>query len=199
MKGRYYVLEGLDGVGKSALAKGLREHHPDWLYVAEPGGTPIADTLRKIVKKGLNGEPISCVSETLMFMAARMQLIDNIIVPALHAGKTVLSDRNWITSLMYQGHGFDKPELIKALHKSITEFMPKPDLYLYVHLSLEDRIKRIAMRGKETDRLESRDSDYYVKVYNGYETWAESTSNVIILDGAKSKEQCLVRALTCLR
>lgn len=198
MSGKYYVIEGLDGTGKSTLIEKLKTAHPEWIFVAEPGGTPIGQRLRTLVKEGLGNEVITPISELLMFSAARTQLLSQVIAPALVEGKTVVSDRNWISTLMYQGHGFGTFAIntVLELHRLILKDLPVPDEYLYLSLSMEQRALRLRHRGETPDRLESRNSDYYVKVHNGYESWAKAHSNVHKLDASKSADDVFMAATT---
>ncbi len=198
MKGKYYVIEGLDGTGKSTLIEKLKAAHPEWVFVAEPGGTPIGQMLRALVKEGLGEEVITPISELLMFSAARTQLLSQIIAPALAEGKTVISDRNWVSTLMYQGHGFGTSAIntVLDLHKLILKDLPVPTGYLYLSLSMEQRALRLRHRGEAPDRLESRNSDYYVRVHAGYEAWAKANPNVFKLDASKSSDDVFTSALT---
>ena len=102
MSGKFIVIEGLEGVGKSnavrVVADVLATHQIPVIHTREPGGTPIAEALRDLWKQGLNGEVTTDKAETLMIFAARTQLIETVIQPALAQGKWVIGDRHNMSS-----------------------------------------------------------------------------------------------------
>src|SRR5689334_2159198 len=106
-RGKLFVVEGVEGAGKSVqaklLAERLRELGRSVVEVREPGSTPIAQELRRILLDVNIGR--TAVTNVLLFTAARVELWEDVIKPALDAGNDVVSDRNWLSSAAYQSHG----------------------------------------------------------------------------------------------
>lgn len=110
MKNAYIVIEGLEGAGKTTAIKTVVETLnqagiQDIAFTREPGGTPLAEKLRELIKQGISGEKVTDKAELLMLYAARVQLVENVIKPALAAGKWVVGDRHDLSSQAYQGGG----------------------------------------------------------------------------------------------
>ena len=178
--GKYIVIEGNDGTGKSTqvakLANYFRERGRTVCVVEEPGSddpeksTPIADELRKVIKNG--DLTRSAAVNVALFSAARRELWREKIQPALERGEIVLSARNYISTLVYQGQaeGYDEAEILRLTKLFTDEKYLHPDVMIILSLSHDKRAKRIAMRGEleNPDTFESRGQDFQEKVNNGY-------------------------------
>ncbi|MGP1931901.1 MAG: dTMP kinase, partial [Arsenophonus sp. ET-DL12-MAG3] len=110
MKSHYIVIEGLEGAGKTTIIKTIAEilskiGVTKIEFTREPGGTPLAEKLRQLIKNNIVNEKITNKAELLMIYAARIQLIENIIKPALKSGRWVIGDRHDLSSQAYQGGG----------------------------------------------------------------------------------------------
>lgn len=194
--GKYIVIEGNDGTGKSTqaakLANYFRERGRTVCVVEEPGGddpeksTPIADELRKVIKNGdLNR---SAAVNVALFSAARRELWREKIRPALERGEIVLSARNYISTLVYQGRGegYDESEILRLTKLFTDERYLRPDIMIILSLSHDKREERIAMRGelKNPDTFESRGQDFQEKVDDGYlEIAKDYDIPVVLADG----------------
>ena len=194
--GKYIVIEGNDGTGKSTqvakLANYFRERGRTVCVVEEPGSddpeksTPIADELRKVIKNGdLNR---SAAVNVALFSAARRELWREKIRPALERGEIVLSARNYISTLVYQGRGegYDESEILRLTKLFTDERYLHPDIMIILSLSHDNRAKRIAMRGelKNPDTFESRGQDFQEKVDDGYlEIAKDYDIPVVLADG----------------
>ena len=194
--GKYIVIEGNDGTGKSTqvakLANYVRERGRTVCVVEEPGSddpeksTPIADELRKVIKNGdLNR---SAAVNVALFSAARRELWREKIRPALERGEIVLSARNYISTLVYQGRGegYDESEILRLTKLFTDERYLHPDIMIILSLSHDNRAKRIAMRGelKNPDTFESRGQDFQEKVDDGYlEIAKDYDIPVVLADG----------------
>ena len=178
--GRYIVIEGNDGTGKSTQVELLAAHFQRQgltvCVVEEPGSdepeksTPVADELRRVIK---NGDLVrSPEINVVLFSAARRELWREKIKPALKRGEVVLSARNYISTLVYQGRGegFDEAEILRLTKLFTDEKYLHPDVMIVLSLSHDKRAKRIAMRGelKNPDTFESRGQDFQEKITNGY-------------------------------
>ena len=194
--GKYIVIEGNDGTGKSTqvakLANYFRERGRTVCVVEEPGSddpeksTPIADELRKVIKNGDLAR--SAAVNVALFSAARRELWREKIQPALERGEIVLSARNYISTLVYQGRGegYDESEILRLTKLFTDERYLRPDIMIILSLSHDKREGRIAMRGelKNPDTFESRGQDFQEKVDDGYlEIAKDYDIPVVLADG----------------
>ena len=194
--GKYIVIEGNDGTGKSTqvakLANYFRERGRTVCVVEEPGSddpeksTPIADELRKVIKNG--DLTRSAAVNVALFSAARRELWREKIRPALEHGEIVLSARNYISTLVYQGRGegYDESEILRLTKLFTDERYFHPDIMIILSLSHDKREERIAMRGelKNPDTFESRGQDFQEKVDDGYlEIAKDYDIPVVLADG----------------
>lgn len=166
----FITLEGPDGSGKTSqlplLAEGLRKAGHDVLTTREPGGTEIGDQIRQVLfdLKNKNMHPRS---EILLFQASRAQHVEEVIRPALAAGKVVLCDRYADSTLAYQGYGHRID--LKVLSE-IVDFATgglKPDLTLFLDISVEEGLKR-RTAGGDWNRLDDYDVEFHQRVHQGY-------------------------------
>jgi len=194
--GKYIVIEGNDGTGKSTqvakLANYFRERGRTVCVVEEPGSddpeesTPIADELRKVIKNGDLAR--SAAVNVALFSAARRELWREKIQLALERGEIVLSARNYISTLVYQGRGegYDESEILRLTKLFTDERYLHPDIMIILSLSHDRREERIAMRGelKNPDTFESRGQDFQEKVDDGYlEIAKDYDIPVVLADG----------------
>lgn len=189
MTGKFIVIEGLEGAGKTTaintVASILTQHNIcDLQFTREPGGTPIAEALRNIIKNGLDDEPLTDKAELLMLYAARIQLIDNVIKPALKSGKWVIGDRHDLSTQAYQGGGRQLDNVfIKTLKEQVLGDF-KPDLTLYLDIDPEIGLMRAASRGK-LDRIEQQSLLFFNRIRQRYQELAKQDETIITIDAAK--------------
>lgn len=161
MAGRFITFEGGDGAGKSTqirrLAARLAEAGKSVVTTREPGGTPLAESIRNLILSG-GARRFGAEGEALLFGAARADHVEKLIRPALRAGQWVLSDRFFDSTHVYQGlaDGVDEP-LLAALDR-VTVGRTRPDLTIILDLPAELGLKRLAARqsasGTAPDRFE---------------------------------------------
>ncbi len=186
---RFITLEGGEGAGKSTqtrlLAAWLTGRGIDVLTTREPGGTPSAEDIRGLLVSGVTGrwDPIT---ETLLHYAARREHVVRCIAPALAAGKWVICDRFFDSTLAYQGYGqgvaLELIDRIRAL--AIGEFAP--DLTLLLDVAPQTRLARTAARPVVEDRYERMNEDFHLRVRAGFAAIAASEPDrcaVITADG----------------
>lgn len=190
MAGKFIVIEGLEGAGKTTaintVARVLNQHHICNLqFTREPGGTPIAEALRNIIKNGLEHEPLTDKAELLMLYAARIQLIENVIKPALNKGNWVIGDRHDLSTQAYQGGGrqLDR-HFIETLKKQVLGDF-KPDLTLYLDIDPEIGLMRAKSRG-ELDRIEQQSLAFFKRIRQRYLELANQDATIITIDAAQS-------------
>lgn len=169
-KGKFITFEGSEGVGKStniALVKEfLSSKNIDLLLTREPGGTPLAESIRALLLNK-SDEVIDETCELLMVFAARAQHLNTVIIPALNAGKWVLCDRFTDSTYAYQGggRGLDT-KLIEQLEKTVQKNL-KPDLTLYLDVDVKLGLSRASKRA-DLDRFESEEIDFFERVRRAY-------------------------------
>ncbi|MGO1296014.1 MAG: dTMP kinase [Vibrio sp.] len=185
MNGKFIVIEGLEGAGKStaidAVVETLRAHHvQDITRTREPGGTVLAEKMRALVKEEHVGEKLQDMTELLLMYAARVQLVETVIKPALSNGLWVVGDRHDLSSQAYQGGGrqIAAETLMNLKRTTLGEF--KPDLTLY--LDIEPRIGLERARGRgELDRIEKMDIGFFERTRERYQQLAEQDSSIITI------------------
>jgi dTMP kinase len=172
--GKYIVIEGNDGTGKSTqvgiIRQKLAEHGIESIEFHEPEGTPIAGAIRTIIKNGdLSRDG---TTNLLLFSAARHDIWFNYALPAMQEGKWVVASRNYYSTIAYQGYGEGlDPEIISATTRIATDDQYlKPDIAIILSLDDTEREKRINNRGdlQNPDTFESKGDDFQQKVNQGY-------------------------------
>ncbi|RUT65290.1 dTMP kinase [Morganella morganii] len=192
MTGKFIVIEGLEGAGKTTarqvIVDTLHENGiADLIYTREPGGTPLAEKLRTLIKDGIDGETVTDKAEVLMLYAARIQLVDNVIKPALARGQWVIGDRHDLSSQAYQGggRGIDR-KLMQSLRDTVLgDFYP--DFTLYLDLPPETGLARARSRG-ELDRIEQESLDFFRRTRARYLELAESDPRIVTVDASQSMD-----------
>ena len=184
----FISFEGLDGCGKTTqvelLEAFLGTRDVEVVGTREPGGTELGETLRQIV---LHGQKISPWAEAAIFAAARAELVEQVIEPALKRGATVISDRFVDSSLVYQGvaRGLGIEKVLEVNLFATKGLMPDRTFQLLVDEKLSE-----ARVGEERDRMESESEAFRRLVGNGYRRLAEMfPERIVVLDGTQSREQ----------
>ena len=170
MNGRLITLEGGEGAGKSTVLETVRAQLAargiDVLVTREPGGTPAGEAIRSVLlDPGLKG--LCAETELLLMFASRAQLVRDVVLPALSAGRWVLSDRFTDASFAYQGGGRGQPiERIAELERWAAAGL-QPHLTLLLDLPVADGMRRANGRGS-TDRIEMENVDFFERVRAAY-------------------------------
>lgn len=183
--GRYIVVEGLEGSGKTTAIKTVKRFLTDqqieYVTTREPGATYVGESIRNILKDDSSNEPLDPKTELLLFYAARIELLSHIIKPALKDGNWVLSDRFELSSFAYQGGGRKiDPDVIQVLSNFCVGDL-QPDLIIFLDVSPEMGLKRAKARGK-LDRIEQESIDFFIDVYNAYHVYLKKYANVVMID-----------------
>ncbi|HGN0352350.1 TPA: dTMP kinase [Proteus mirabilis] len=186
---KFIVIEGLEGAGKTSAIQTVvdtlkQQGITDLAFTREPGGTPLAEKLRELIKQGIEGEKVTDKAELLMLYAARVQLVENVIKPALAQGKWVIGDRHDLSSQAYQGggRGIDKA-LMKSLRDTVLADF-KPDLTLYLDLDPAVGLARARARG-ELDRIEKESMDFFYRTRERYQALAKEDASIITIDASQ--------------
>jgi dTMP kinase len=196
-KGILIAIEGIDGSGKSSLAKNLYQELLNQKYLVlltkEPGGTPLGLQLRTIVQE--KKVAVCPKAEFMLFAADRAQHFYELIVPALTHNKIVISDRMADSSLVYQGYGRGLDmNAINAVNNFVMNSI-KPDITVYVKVPLAVATERIMKRNLELTSFEKEKEDFVSKLANGFDQLYKNREDVIIVDGNQTLEQVLQETL----
>jgi dTMP kinase len=193
-RGFFVVLEGPEGSGKSTLlgplADCMRAGRVEPVVVREPGGTRAAEIARQALLDPQH--PIGPLAELFFYLAARADLVESVIQPALAAGKVVLSDRFALSTEAYQmaGRGLD-PSMVRSANQAASHGL-QPDLTLILDLAPEVGQARQIAAGKRQDRLDRESADFHRRVVEYY--LAVRGSAVRHLDGRLSPDRLLQAA-----
>ncbi|WP_299071544.1 dTMP kinase [uncultured Paraglaciecola sp.] len=189
--GKFIVIEGLEGAGKSSavaiISKAISASGHTVVQTREPGGTPMAEAIRDIVKHDWNIENVTVEAELLLMYAARAQLVQNVILPNLDKGHWVLGDRHDMSSQAYQGGGRQIDQHMIESLRAITLKEFKPDLTLYLDVEPKEGLKRAKGRG-ELDRIEQEDLSFFERTRQRYLDLAQQDTNCILINTMQSIE-----------
>ena len=200
MIGKFIVLEGIDGCGKTTQCKLLKEYlinkGYELIYTREPGGTLVGEQIRDILldKKNSNMYP---VSEAFLYAAARAQLVDEKIKPAINGGMLVICDRFVDSTLAYQGYGRGISIGLLEQINDIAAGSLKPDLVIILDLDVETSNLRLRKKTAD-DRLEMENKAFYENVRRGYLEIARDKGNYVVLDASLSIDELHKRILSVL-
>jgi len=197
-RGKFITFEGPEGSGKSThtklLCEYLKNSGKNIVYVREPGSTKVGEQIRQLLLDVKNKE-ISDITEVCLYMAARAQLVREVILPALKKGKIVISDRFLDATIAYQGYGGGVDiDLIKKIGLAST-FGVRPNLTI---LLVTETQKGLNCPGKIKDRIESKPLLYHKRVRRGYlKLAAEEPRRIKIVnqDALISRTQGVIRGL----
>jgi dTMP kinase len=184
MPGKFVVIEGLEGAGKSSAIKTvesvLRSAGISFVSTREPGGTPMAEAIRECVKHDWQ-EQVTVEAELLLMYAARVQLLENIIKPNLQQGNWVIGDRHDLSSQAYQGGGrqISIEKIQKLSDIALNGF--KPDFTLYLDVEPTEGLKRARGRG-ELDRIELEDISFFERTRKRYLELAAADNNIVTIN-----------------
>lgn len=177
----FITLDGLDGSGKtlqlSRLADWLRDRGIDVVTCRDPGSTATGDAVRAILLDR-HDLALAATTEMLLYMAARAQLVAEVVRPALERGNWVVSDRYLLANVVYQGHaGGLEPDVVRSVGAIATGGLA-PDLTLLLDVDLATAARRLA---RPLDRLERRGDDYRSRVRAGYLAEARADPGRIVV------------------
>ena len=182
----FFSFDGIDGVGKSTQialfcdwlrGKGYRVRE-----CRDPGSTPLGDRVRQILLHSSTDTPIGAASEMLLYMAARAQLVDEVIRPAVEAGEVAVSDRFLLANVVYQGHagGLGKDAVKQVGQVAVRGVMP--DCTFVLDMDPGEAHARI---DGPHDRMESRGWEYRVRLREGFLAEAQADPNIHVINAAQ--------------
>jgi len=195
MEGKFISFEGSEGCGKSTqielLTDCLKEHGIPAIILREPGGTPLGESIRHLLKHDPAGFGMTSEAELLLFAASRAELVRKTILPTLAKGHWVLCDRFLDSTVVYQGMGRGLPlDILQTINHFATSGR-LPDLTLLLDLDLEEARRRVMHRVRPVDahdRIESLPEEFFKKVREGYLSLVrEHPQRVKLIDASASK------------
>jgi dTMP kinase len=186
-RGYFITLEGADGTGKSTQTSALVQKLTDQyglsvIQTREPGGTPLGEHLRALLVQETNHK-VSSWTEALLMSAARAAHIEEVIEPALAAGKWVVCDRFIHSTLAYQGYGGGVA--LNRLHalNDLVMGTTRPDLTLALYTSRSQAQHRLDARASHEDRFENKGAAYQSRVASAYEQFSDDVCPVVSISG----------------
>ncbi len=201
-KGLFITFEGIDGCGKSTQLKLTNNYLKKLRFkpeiLREPGSTILSEKIRKILlNKNIKINPIS---ELMLYVAARAELVENIIGPALDKGKIILCDRFYDSTTAYQGfgRGIDTTVIDKMNRLAVGKY--KPHLTFIIDIDYPTSLERMKKMNKVADRLESESKAFFTRVRNGFrEISHRNKKRVVLLNGKKTIDEIFDEVKDCLR
>ena len=198
-RARFIVLDGIDGCGKSTQAERLvswleeRGHGPV-CHLREPGSTRLGEGLREILLD--RRTRIGAASETLLFAAARRQLLDELVRPALAAGSSVVCERFHASTFAYQAvaGGLEERVVLELLEEWASPLLP--DRCLILDVDPQEAVRR---RGGNADRIEDKGLAYQRKVAGGFRAWCRHDPRARLIDASGSPDEVFEAVLAEVR
>jgi dTMP kinase len=188
----FITLEGPEGSGKTShipyLVKSLREKGYIVFPTREPGGTSIGEQIREVIHNLKNVE-MHPRTETLLYQAARAQIVEQVIKPRLKAGEIVISDRYYDSTIAYQGYGHQQDlEQVRVLVKYATGGLV-PDLTVLLDVDVEVGLGRKKKNNAEWNRMDAHEIEFYQRVRAGYlEMVKQESGRWVIVDAGREWE-----------
>ncbi|HVT27776.1 MAG TPA: dTMP kinase [Lacipirellulaceae bacterium] len=186
----FFSFDGIDGVGKSTqvglFANALRDRGLDVVVCRDPGSTPLGERIREVLLSSDSAMPIGRRSEMLLYMAARAQLVDQVIRPAMEAGRIVIADRYVLANVVYQGHagGLDPQQIWQVGQVATAGVLP--DCVLLLDMDIQSANRRL---NRSLDRMERQGDEYRERLRKGFLAEAERpNSRIHVVDAGRPIE-----------
>jgi len=196
----FVTFEGIDGSGKSTQIRLLEQYltssHIEYISVREPGGTEFSELIRSILLDSTHS--INPISELMLFEAARADLVEKVIKPALEKGKIVITDRFYDSTTAYQGYGRQLKIDYVNICNELAIGKCKPDITFLLNLPLDIAKERI--NHLQPDRIEQSSLDFFQRVYEGFlEIAKKNPERIAIIDSNKDKNDTFIEIKTILQ
>lgn len=203
MLGKFVTFEGCEGVGKSTQLRKLKEYlestGQEAVFTREPGGNKISEEIRNIILD-VENKDMSPMCEALLYAAARAQLVEQVIKPAVEQGKLVICDRFLDSSIAYQGNarGLGVENILEINKQALQGCMP--DVTIFIDLPPDKAFRNKTKAALTADRLEQEDEAFHQKVYEGYLKAAElSEGRIVKIVPSIEKTETTEKIISALR
>ncbi|HEY0908283.1 MAG TPA: dTMP kinase [Candidatus Paceibacterota bacterium] len=173
-RGYFIVIDGGEGSGKSTIVERLKAEFPEIEFSREPGGTPYAEEIRKVMLNSQHAKDASGATILLLVSAGRSDHMDHRAAPAILSGKHFMTDRSDCTSWGYQIGGQEGGYALKKLFFAIRPVVYKkvqPDLYVILEVDPAEGARRVAERRGEINHFDERKQDFHMRVMQAYRTF----------------------------
>lgn len=192
-RGRLITFEGIDGSGKSTqidhLSRSLTASGHQIMVLREPGGTRIGESIRSILLDRSNTD-MCMEAELLLFAAARAQIVQEVIVPELEAGRWIICDRFADSTTAYQGYGRQLDLAVIASLNQLAVGSCKPDMTIWLDLPVETALERLAQRERKQDRMDQENIAFMERTREGYRQLADAEPDRIVrMDATQSEKE----------
>ncbi len=201
MQAQFIVVEGIEGAGKTTAIRHIeaffQKKKVNYILTREPGGTEMAERIREIIKAEYSNEKILAETEVLLLYAARLQLVHNVIKPALKNNIWVISDRHDLSTIAYQsgGRGVEQNVISNIKQTVLGDF--SFDLCLYLDITPQTGLQRALNRGK-LDRIEQESLEFFARIRSKYLELAQSNNKIITIDANQTEDQVKTEILDIL-
>ncbi|MEW5702872.1 MAG: dTMP kinase [Candidatus Zixiibacteriota bacterium] len=196
-RGFFLVVEGADGSGKSTLVRHLAEVYGSrgWniCLVREPGGTPFSERVRRMLLD--KASQMHARSELFLYLAARAQVVDDVIRPALARGAMVIADRFSLSTYAYQSGGRGLPLFAVAGADQFARDGLSPDLTLVLSVSVQEAARRRRRAGRPSDRMEAESPRFHEAVHQFYDRWGSRHLGYRLINSEAPLRQVQARAV----
>ena len=182
-RGKFIVVEGCEGAGKSSQLKKLKEiYGEDFVFTREPGGTPYAEEIRNVILKSENAAQADAKTLFALFWASRADHMKNKIIPALESGKNLICDRFDSSTYAYQIFGQETEELKKDFFLFRDFFLGdyKPDLYIFLEVDTKTGLARKKFQPEELNHFDERELDFFNRMNSGFQEFLAQVPNITI-------------------
>lgn len=197
----FITFEGGEGAGKSTIARKLRHYLENKGYevilTREPGGTEFADRVRDLIME----EDISAYEEMMLFNVARLNHLEQVVLPALANNKIVLCDRFIDSSRAYQGIlgdcTYNEYQKLEQVNETIANSVDLIDTTFYFKIDPEIALNRITKNNRETNRFDKKDLDYHYQLQTAYEQLisVDRSNRFVVIDAEQDEEQVLQQCI----
>jgi dTMP kinase len=190
-RGRFIVVDGCEGAGKTTQLKKLREKFPDAVFTREPGGSPYAEAIREVILYNEHAKAADDATLLCLFCAARLDHMRSTILPALEAGKDVITDRFDSTTYAYQLHAKENQALEPLFMQLREEFTreAKPDLYILLdidpRIGLARKQDQSAAGAERLNHMDEREIEFHQAAREGFKKFtAKVGAPLTIIDAS---------------